>query len=291
MTVELHTLTGAYAAHALTSEEQADFEAHLADCSDCQQEVRELVATTARMGQAEDDGPPPELKARVMAEVSRTRQLPPSGTLGDVVRLDERRREPAVLLAVAASVAALALLAGGISGGIALHERHQTQQAQAESAAIAAVLAAPDARTVTANGPDGSRGTAVVSDLQHSAVFSAADWPTPPSGKAYQLWVIDASGAHSQGLLTRTANGSVQPVVSHDLRAAGASFGVTLEPAGGSRQPTTTPVLLMPIRDLTGPLQSSRTADRVAIGVSALPQRDSRRTVVPHGRGGGPSSD
>jgi anti-sigma-K factor RskA len=247
MTVELHTLTGAYAAHALSGEEQAEFEAHLADCSDCQQEVRELVATTARMGEAEYDGPSPELKARVLAEVSRTRQLPPSGTLGEVVRLDERRRSR-FLLGVAASVAALALVGGGISGGIALHERHRSEQVQAESAAIEAVLSAPDARTVTANGPGGSRGTAVVSDLRHSAVFSAADWPAPPSGKAYQLWVIDASGAHSQGLLTRTSNGSVRPVVSRDLQAPGASFGVTLEPAGGSRQPTTTPVLLMPIR-------------------------------------------
>ncbi len=247
MTVELHTMTGAYAAHALTPEELADFEAHLADCPDCRQEVRELVATTARMGQAEHEGPPAELKTRVMAEVSRTRQLPPSGTLGDVVRLDERRRSR-FLLAVAASVAALALVGGGISGGIALHERHRTEQAQAESAAIEAVLSAPDARTVTANGPGASHGTAVVSDIRHSAVFSAADWPAPPSGKAYQLWVIDASGAHSQGLLTRTANGSVRPVVSHDLQAAEASFGVTLEPAGGSQRPTTPPVLLMPIR-------------------------------------------
>ncbi len=145
-------------------------------------------------------------------------------------------------------MAALALVGGGIAGGIALHERSQNHQVEADSAAIAKVLAAPDARTVSAAGPDGSHGTAVVSDSQHSAVFSAADWPAPPSGKAYQLWVIDSSGARSAGLLKRSPDGSVSPVVASDVPAAGAQFGVTLEPAGGSKQPTTTPVLLLPMQ-------------------------------------------
>jgi anti-sigma-K factor RskA len=248
MTVELHTLTGAYAAHALGAEERADFEAHLDDCTDCRQETRELIATAARIGEAEYDAPPPELKARVMAEISRTRQLAPLGGVGGaVVELGARRRNK-LTLAVAAAVAALAIVGGGIAGGVALHERQQNHRVEADSAAIASVLSAPDARTILANGPDGSRGTAVVSDIRHSAVFSAAGWPAPPSGKTYQLWVIDSSGTHSQGLLARSADGSVKPVVSRDVSGAGASFGVTLEPAGGSKQPTTTPVLLMPIR-------------------------------------------
>ena len=109
------------------------------------------------------------------------------------------------------------------------------------------MLAAPDARTVGASGPGGSHGTAVVSDLKHAAVFTASEWPKAPGSKVFQLWVIDASGARSAGLLQRSANGSVSPVVATNVPAAGAKFGVTLEPAGGSKQPTTTPVLLMPL--------------------------------------------
>jgi anti-sigma-K factor RskA len=260
MTVELHTLTGAYAAHALSADEVDDFEAHLSDCADCRQETRELVATAARIGEAEYDAPPPALKARVMAEIAQTRQLPPIGGVGDtsdpsdpsatdgtVVDLSRRRRSR-FLLGVAASVAALALVGGGIAGGIALHERSQTHQVESDAKAIARVLSAPDARTVTAAGPDGSHGTAVVSDSQHSAVFSAADWPAPPSGKVYQLWVIDSAGARSAGLLQRSPDGSVSPVVTTDVPAANANFGVTLEPAGGSKQPTATPVLLLPMQ-------------------------------------------
>jgi hypothetical protein len=247
MTVELHTLTGAYAAHAVSPDEAAEFEAHLADCVSCQLETRELSATVARMGEAEYDAPPAELKSRILAEVSRTRQLPPPGGLHpQVVELAPRRRNRLTLM-VAASVAALAIIGGGIAGGIAVRADHRTQQVQAASAAIASVLSAPDARAVSANGPASARATAVVSDARQAAVFSAAGMPAASAGHVWQLWVIDASGARSIGLLTRHTDGSVSPVVAHGVPAVSASFGVTLEPAGGSKQPTTTPVLLMPI--------------------------------------------
>jgi anti-sigma-K factor RskA len=247
MTVELHTLTGAYAAHALTHEEVIDFEAHLRDCTSCPQETRELVATAARIGVAEFDPPPPELKARIMAEVGRTRQLPPVGVHAQVIDLVERRRNR-LLLGIAAAVAALAIIGGAIAGGVAYRANQNAHRLEANANKIASVLSAPDARTVSASGPDGSRGTAVVSDLEHAAVFSASSWPAAASAKTWQLWVIDASGARSAGLLTRRTDGTIAPAYTADIPAAGANFGVTSEPAGGSKQPTTKPVLLMPLQ-------------------------------------------
>ncbi|MFL6099568.1 MAG: anti-sigma factor domain-containing protein [Actinomycetales bacterium] len=246
-TDDLHTLTGAYAAHALTHEEVVEFEAHLRDCASCPQETRELVATAARLGQAEYDAPPPELKARIMTEIRQTRQLPPVGLHAQVVDLDERRRSR-LLLGVAAAVAALAIIGGGISGGIAYRAHQDAQRAEAREAAVASVLSAPDARTVTASGPGGAHGTAVVSDSRHAAVFSASSWPAPASAKTWQLWVIDATGAHSAGLLTRRGDGTINPTYAKGIPTAGANFGVTLEPSGGSKQPTTKPVLLMPLQ-------------------------------------------
>lgn len=246
MTVELHTLTGAYAAHAVTPEEAAEFEAHLRDCPSCPQETRELIATAARMGEAEYAAPPAELKARIMAEIAQTRQLPPTGGHSQVVDLAERRRSR-LLLGIAAAVAALAIVGGGIAGGIAYRANQHSHRVDANAAAIASVLSAPDARTVAANGPDGAHGSAVVSDQKHAAVFSASSWPKPAQDKVFQLWVIDASGARSAGLLTRRADGSLAPVYAAGVTASGANFGVTLEPAGGSKQPTTKPVLLMPL--------------------------------------------
>ena len=45
-----------------------------------------------------------------------------------------------------------------------------------------------------------------------------------------------------------TAEFVMRHAVAGDVPAAGAQFGVTLEPAGGSKQPTTTPVLLLPMQ-------------------------------------------
>ncbi|MDP9222106.1 MAG: anti-sigma factor [Actinomycetota bacterium] len=247
MTVELHTLTGAYAAHAVSPEEAAEFEAHLPDCTSCPQETRELIATTARMGEAEFDAPPAELKSRIMAEVARTRQLPPPPGLTPPAVDLAARRPNRLLVAVAASVAALAIIGGGIAGGIAYRANQNTHRVEASQALIASVLSAADARTVAASGPDGSHGTAVVSDLKHAAVFAASSWPKPPDSKVFQLWVIDSSGAHSAGLLHRQSDGTLAPVYTKDVAATGANFGVTLEPSGGSKQPTTKPVLLMPL--------------------------------------------
>jgi anti-sigma factor RsiW len=40
MTTDMHALSGAYAAGALPDDERAEFESHIATCSQCEQEVR-----------------------------------------------------------------------------------------------------------------------------------------------------------------------------------------------------------------------------------------------------------
>ncbi|MGN6523744.1 MAG: zf-HC2 domain-containing protein, partial [Actinomycetes bacterium] len=77
MSPEIHTLTGVYAVNALDGDERAEFEQHLASCPACQAEVRELQATAARLGDAEEVVPPPAMKASVLAAIRQTRQLPP----------------------------------------------------------------------------------------------------------------------------------------------------------------------------------------------------------------------
>ncbi|MCF6525932.1 zf-HC2 domain-containing protein, partial [Streptomyces sp. JJ36] len=74
---ELHTLTGAYSLDALPEPERAEFERHLAGCEPCAQEVRELRATTERLGLAAAAPPPPALRRRVLEAVPAVRQEPP----------------------------------------------------------------------------------------------------------------------------------------------------------------------------------------------------------------------
>ncbi|WP_461030738.1 RskA family anti-sigma factor, partial [Streptomyces sparsus] len=73
-TADLHTLTGAYALHALSDEERVVFERHLAACTSCAQEVRELAETAERLGRAVAVPPPPELRQRVLRQIGTVRQ-------------------------------------------------------------------------------------------------------------------------------------------------------------------------------------------------------------------------
>jgi anti-sigma factor RsiW len=74
MSADLHTLTGAYAADALSETERLAFERHLDACPACAQEVRELTETAARLGSAVAVPPPAALWERVRAEAAATRQ-------------------------------------------------------------------------------------------------------------------------------------------------------------------------------------------------------------------------
>ena len=245
---ELHLLTGSYALDALTDDEQADFKKHLARCPACAEEVRGLRETAARLAMATAVSPPPEMRSRVLAAVPRTRQLPPPGR-NLLARAGERtglrRLSPsragltAGVLALAAAVAFLLVTQ--------LSTSRQLQQAQAGNSAIAAVLAAPDARIESLPATVGGTVTAVLSVREREAVVTTADIPSLPESRVYQLWVITAAGtARSAGLLTVTSSGSAAPLLASGV-LPGDRLGITVEPAGGTAQPTTTPVVIMPV--------------------------------------------
>ena len=74
---EPHTLAGAYAMDALDGPDRARFEWHLERCEECTREVAGLHEATARLAGAAAVRPPDAVKELLLAETSRTRQLPP----------------------------------------------------------------------------------------------------------------------------------------------------------------------------------------------------------------------
>ncbi|GAA3742475.1 anti-sigma factor [Streptomyces tremellae] len=244
-TPELHTLTGAYALHALDPAERAEFERHLRACPACAQEVAELSATAGRLGLAVSLTPPDALKERVMRAVTTERQLPPAVPAASRTGSGAGRRRAPARWALAACLAAAAGL-----GGVAVwqHEEVQDARAQAQAAQdqareLAAVLSAPDARTTSGKLSDGASGTVVVSRSQDRAAFIASGLPKPPAGKAYQLWFDDGGTMRSAGLITSSA--ATQSVLLHGHIGRASGMGITVEPAGGSASPTTNPLALM----------------------------------------------
>ncbi|MFJ9176244.1 anti-sigma factor domain-containing protein [Streptomyces sp. NPDC102360] len=245
-TAELHTLTGAYALHALSDEERADFEQHLAHCEACTQESAELSATAARLGLAATVTPRPDLRGQVLRRITTVRQdSPREPALSRTGRTAGARRWLLSRWALAACFAAAAAL-----GGTAVwqHQRAEDAQEQARQAdqdndRIAAVLAAPDAKSDSAQLGDGANGTVVVSKSQDRSVFIASGMAHPPQGKVYQLWYDDDGTMRSAGLMDTTR--SDQAVLLSGGVDGASGMGITVEPAGGSKRPTTDPVALM----------------------------------------------
>jgi anti-sigma-K factor RskA len=245
---ELHLLTGSYALDALPEDDRAEFERHLARCPSCTEEVRGLRETAARLAMSPALIPPPEMRERVLAAAPRTRQLPPAGRgpLGQAGRRTPLRRRSrsraalaAGLLTLAAAVAFLLVTQLSTSG--------QLRQSRSANQAIAAVLAAPDARLESLPATVGGTVTAVVSLDHREAVVTTANLPQPPGTRVYQLWVMNAAGtARSAGLLAITSAGPSSPVLAGGV-LPGDRLGITVEPAGGTAQPTTTPVVIMPV--------------------------------------------
>ncbi|MCX5389376.1 anti-sigma factor [Streptomyces sp. NBC_00094] len=243
---DLHTLTGAYVLDALDTVEERDaVEEHLLHCAACAQEVRELSETAARLGLAVAEPAGPALRAEVLRRIADVRQLPPVTT---PVGLPSRgggvlRRLPR--WALAASLAGVVALAGvaGLEYRRAEEAGLRAARAEAQAEAVAAVLAAPDARVATTRLADGAVGTLVHSPSLDQAVFAAAGMPTPPAGKVYQLWYDDGGTMRPAGLMDPDAETSTTLLAGPANRSAG--IGITVEPDGGSPSPTSAPVATM----------------------------------------------
>ncbi|MFE0463537.1 anti-sigma factor domain-containing protein [Kitasatospora sp. NPDC058965] len=245
-TADLHSLTGAYAAHALDEPERGLFEQHLARCEVCSREVAEFAETLARLGAAEAVAVPPALKLRVLAQLPTVRQLAPETGEAADAGASRQRRPLLVRQWPRFALAACLALATGL-GAVAVEQHDQAQQAraraaqlQAQQAAFGTLLTAPDARTSTV-AAGGAVGTVVWSTARDQAGFLANGLPQLPADRAYQLWFDDAGTMRPAGLLP-AASGAV--LLKGPLDGA-VGVGMTVEPAGGSLHPTSAPIMLL----------------------------------------------
>ncbi|RKR75398.1 anti-sigma factor [Frondihabitans australicus] len=284
---EIDAMSAAYALNALTDPERTLFEERLHDNPDLQREVAELNETALLLGRAVPPVTPSAgLRSSILDLLDSTPQLPaltlvppvadraqdaavlppetsPRATGPAVVTVGEvasgellrptplaHQRwflRPAALLAGAAAAAAL------FFGGGAILNQHQP-------APVVSQIAGPTANSST----DASRILAA-SDVQHASAKIAAGgtatvyWSaalgqsavvldgvaTLPTSKTYQLWYINGAVIKSAGLVS-TKSGTLTQVLKGDL-TSGATVGITVEPKGGSKQPTTTPIAAIPV--------------------------------------------
>ncbi|MEV0277461.1 anti-sigma factor [Streptomyces sp. NPDC050610] len=248
-TVDLHTLTGAYALGALSGQEAAEFARHLARCPACAREVRELRETAARLAGAVAEVPPAELRTRVMAALPDVRQLPPVQRESTAVP-PRRLRHRAPQLAAAAC-----LVAAAVAGGFAVDarqdaDRQHDRMARVEqrASALSALMAAPDAAFHTTALKGGGSATLVASERQGRSALVYDGLPALSGSRVYQLWYSRGGTMVPAGFLGPGGSGRAggAALLSGTVRGAD-GVGVTAEPAGGSATPTGKPLALLPV--------------------------------------------
>ncbi len=261
-----HSLTGAYALDAIDrGAERERFTRHLTSCPSCASEVRGFREVATAMAFAAALEPPPAMRAEVLAAVARTRQLPPE--IRTHVRPRRTRSWVPWVPWLSGAVATAAIVIAVIFGLAQSHARQELNQARAQSQslaaveartvqeldqarrqnqALAAIMAAPHVRVLSQRTAQGGVAVVLLASVRHQLIVTTSGLPRLPAGKVYQLWLIGPVRIVSAGLLPEAVSGQTAPVVASGL-VPGDKLGLTVEPAPGTRQPTTTPIIDLPV--------------------------------------------
>ncbi len=230
METGIHELTAGYALDALDPDERREYEAHLADCQRCREELASLAqATEALAIAASGPAPPPGLRDRIL-EGSRTEAQV-------VVPFEPRRRRTVPVLAAAAAMAAVVALSVGLWAARLSGDLDDARSALERERAAAAVLADPEARTVALQAGDGR----LVVGSEGGAVLVLDGMDPAPAGKTYELWIIEGDTPQRAGLFPGREGTDVVGV--DGTVEEGDIVAVTIEDAGGVNAPTTTPIV------------------------------------------------
>jgi hypothetical protein len=243
-----HSLSGAYALDALEDGAERDrFIRHLSRCQSCASEVRGFREVSTALAFAATAEPPPELRDQVLAAAARTRQLPPEiKTQGGHARPRRSRSWTPWVPWISGVVATASIVAAVLLGFAQAHTQQELNQAQAENQAISLLLSSPQVTLLSHSTTKGGVATVVLAAARHQLVVVTNDLPALPAGQVYQLWLIGKKKIVSAGLLPPATSGRTAPVLASGV-VKGDTLGLTVEPAPGSVQPTTTPILALPL--------------------------------------------
>lgn len=214
---DLHDLAAGYALDSLDEFDRARFERHLDECQTCQEAVRAFAETAADLARSVAAPADPELRNRILADVARTAQVGAAGS---------RWRGGAV-----AAVVALVVAIGG--GWWVTGSDDRLANSVLGDPASVSVMAQPTPEGAGFVGP-----ARVVLDPDTRRAVLVADGLRPlDAGETYELWVIGPDGPLPAGLFRPAGDGSATVLVEADV-PPGALLALTVEPDGGSDQPT-----------------------------------------------------
>ncbi len=232
-------LIPAYALDSLEKDEAAPVKAHLEACENCRSELRAYQAIAGSLpGAVPQYNPPARVKTalfeRVQAASAPARPAAPAPAAARPQRVEKAPRRAFPFWALAGLAVMVLLLAGNL---LLWREVLNLRASQPEQLGVinlhSAGGPAPEATGLIVVSADRSHGTLVVDRLH-----------TLPEDQQYQLWLIQNGHRVSGGVFSVDDDGysamwvhAPEPLGSYD------SFGITIEPYGGSYYPTGDKVL------------------------------------------------
>lgn len=214
---EVYESLGAFVLGALPEDERAAVAKHVAACPVCTEDAAALQQAALSLADAVPSlEPPADLRRKIMAVVEAEAELLHPSPSRSPRRSSSR---PALTPRWVAMTAAL-LVGGGVIG-----------------AALQSAVG-PDTRTIAA---DARGAQARLEVVDGDAQLVVAGLPAPTKGRVYEVWVQRGDAApRPAGALFVMRSGRIGIPIG---LSAGDRVMVTDEPAGGSAQPTTQPIV------------------------------------------------
>jgi anti-sigma-K factor RskA len=228
---EISEIIGPFALDALEPEERLLVLEHLSECREHDAELAEYREVTSLLPLAINDAAPPaRLRSSILSEFDRLQGPAPVETVAtprEAPAPSEPRaglldffRRPVFAYGLAAAL--VLAIAGLTAWNLSLQDEDQPFVARTTQ--------------------QGSNSLRMVYLPEEQVAILNLQLPPLTSDRAYQAWQITGAGPVSLGLVS----GRGPTAIRADLSNASA-IAITVEPAGGSAAPTTTPMLVTEI--------------------------------------------
>lgn len=239
-----------YALDALTQEEKQLVESYLAEHPEARPQVQELQSGASALPYSVSPVEPPRhvkdaLMARITSDV-QARERSSSRVENPPARRGLRFEDLFRVLSLGAATVAIvwAFVLNAQVAGLRNEISALNEQVAAQSQSIDELvqnLPQTDVITVSLKSTEEQRralGQLIANPNDKSAVLVISGLPPLEPGRTYQVWLIGGAPV-SAGLLTVDENGqSVLIITSEEAIGSFNSVGISIEPEGGSEQPT-----------------------------------------------------
>jgi anti-sigma-K factor RskA len=236
---DMEDLYELYVLDLLDAESASFIQQHLdAQCDVCTARTREAAKLTSALASlAPQAAPPPQVRSRILQAVQAPKAAGSSWKYAFA----------------AAAAASLMLLVWGVqqrmeSRSMSGEVNRLAQERNALRSAVE-ILSQSDMRTVQFGANQNAPHGRVFVSGSGGVVFVGSQLPQLAADRAFELWLIPAKGnPQAAGVFRANAAGVSVNVLTQPLNTAQiAAVAVSVEPNSGSPQPTTKPILIIPL--------------------------------------------